>query len=130
MTERDESQGAQHVRIIVTDVTTGRERSWSASTGTGDPVMVGKALDKVVDHCREALELRDTRRAAAFDEGMQLGAQVEQRNAREALASAVLAVLGKDAGDGDIQLGALGTWRATLADGVGAREVFPNVTGA
>ena len=45
----------------------------------------------------------------AFDAGMQLGAKVEHRVAVEAIQQAALTVLGKDRGDGAIDLGALGT---------------------
>lgn len=45
----------------------------------------------------------------AFSEGMQLGAKVEHRVAVEAIQQAALSVLGKDRGDGEINLGALGT---------------------
>lgn len=55
--------------------------------------------------------LHDVRRDA-FDAGLQLGAQVEHKAAREAIARAALAVLGKDAGDGPVNLGALGEWTA------------------
>lgn len=48
-------------------------------------------------------------RRKAFDAGMQLGAKVEHRVAVEALQQAALTVLGKDRGDGAINLGALGT---------------------
>lgn len=46
--------------------------------------------------------------SATFDRGFQLGAQVEQRATREALAAFVLEVLGKDRADGEVDLGALG----------------------
>lgn len=45
-----------------------------------------------------------------FDEGFQLGAKVEHRVAVEAVAGALLDILGKDAGDGVINLGAAGRW--------------------
>jgi hypothetical protein len=45
-----------------------------------------------------------------FDEGFQLGAKVEHRVAVEAVATALLEILGKDAGDGIINLGAAGWW--------------------
>ena len=45
-----------------------------------------------------------------FDEGFQLGAQVEHGHAVEAVANALLNILGKDAGDGIIDLGAAGRW--------------------
>jgi hypothetical protein len=45
-----------------------------------------------------------------FDEGFQLGAKVEHRVAVEAVANALLDILGKDAGDGYINLGAAGWW--------------------
>lgn len=45
-----------------------------------------------------------------FDKGMQLGARVEHRVAVEAVANALLNILGKDAGDGVISLGAAGDW--------------------
>ena len=54
-----------------------------------------------------------TGRKDGFDAGFQLAAQVEQRAAREALARYALEVLGKDAGDGAIDLGALGTHQAS-----------------
>lgn len=47
-------------------------------------------------------------RQEGFAEGVQFAAQTEQRVAREALAQYVLEVLGKDAADGEIDLGALG----------------------
>ena len=58
------------------------------------------------------LMLRNVRREA-FGAGFQQAAQVEQRAAREALARYALEVLGKDAGDGAIDLGALGTHQAS-----------------
>lgn len=48
-------------------------------------------------------------RQIAFDEGMKLGARVENRTAVQALQQAALTVLGKDRGDGAIDLGALGS---------------------
>ena len=45
-----------------------------------------------------------------FDEGFQLGARVEHRVAVEAVAGALLDILGKDAGDGIISLGTAGYW--------------------
>lgn len=54
----------------------------------------------------------DYRREAetGFDAGFQLGASVEHREAVAAVANALLAVLGKDAADGSINLGAAGRW--------------------
>ena len=46
----------------------------------------------------------------SFDEGFKLGAKVEYRAALEAAANALLDILGKDAGDGIINLGAAGHW--------------------
>lgn len=55
----------------------------------------------------------------AFDRGFQLAARVEQRAAELAAATLVLKVLGKDGGDGVIDLGALGKWSAGNSDGTG-----------
>jgi hypothetical protein len=73
-------------------------------------------LFEVAGHSPEVWELfRDfqallgEQRAASFDAGMQLGAKVEHRVAVEAIQQAALTVLGKDRGDGAIQLGALGS---------------------
>ncbi|MES2156051.1 MAG: hypothetical protein V4510_13035 [bacterium] len=46
----------------------------------------------------------------AFDEGFQQGARIEHAAAVAAAANALLNILGKDAGDGLIDLGAAGTW--------------------
>jgi hypothetical protein len=54
-----------------------------------------------------AADLADAQRES-FGKGAQFGARVEQRVAVEALQQAALAVLGKDRGDGPINLGALG----------------------
>jgi len=48
--------------------------------------------------------------ASQFANGFQLGARVEHRVAVEAAVNALLAILGKDAGDGVIDLGAAGEW--------------------
>lgn len=48
--------------------------------------------------------------ADAFTGGMQLGAEVEHKVAVAAVANALLNILGKDAGDGIIDLGAAGRW--------------------
>jgi predicted RNA-binding Zn ribbon-like protein len=45
---------------------------------------------------------------AAFQEGFQMAARIEQAAAKAALAEYALVVLGKDRGDGEIDLGALG----------------------
>jgi hypothetical protein len=45
-----------------------------------------------------------------FDEGFQLGARVEHGVAVEAVVNALLNILGKDPGDGIIDLGAAGRW--------------------
>lgn len=47
-------------------------------------------------------------RRTAFDHGFQLAAKVEQQAAREALQQYALVVLGKDRGDGAVNLGILG----------------------
>jgi hypothetical protein len=52
----------------------------------------------------------DDWRAEAFDKGFQLGAKIERRAVLEVTAGALLEVLGKDAGDGVIDLGAAGRW--------------------
>jgi len=57
----------------------------------------------------------------AFGEGMQLGAKVEHRVAVEALATAALHVLGKDVGDGEIHLGALGSWWPSFDIAIGPK---------
>jgi hypothetical protein len=69
----------------------------------------------VAGHSAEGFELtKDLRslltqvRSEAFDSGMALGARVEHRVAVEALQQAALKVLGKDRGDGGINLGVLG----------------------
>jgi hypothetical protein len=45
-----------------------------------------------------------------FEEGLSLGHRVEHRVALEAVANALLDILGKDAADGAINLGAAGEW--------------------
>lgn len=67
-----------------------------------------RALRWAAAEVREAREAEPNAVTAAFHEGLELGAKVEQRVAREALQQAVLRVLGKDRGDGAIDLGALG----------------------
>lgn len=57
----------------------------------------------------------------SFDNGMQLGSKLNQSHARQVMATAVLGMLGKDAGDGVIDLGTLGRWFATP---MGAVEEF------
>jgi hypothetical protein len=47
---------------------------------------------------------------APFDEGLQLGARIENRIAVQSIVTALLQVLGKDKGDGIINLGAAGRW--------------------
>lgn len=54
------------------------------------------------------MEMDATRKAHA--EGMSLGASIENRIAISAIATAALAILGKDRADGIIDLGALGRW--------------------
>lgn len=68
--------------------------------------------------------LRAERRAAssAFSEGMQLGSRIEHRVAVEAVVTAALHVLGKDVGDGEISLGALGTWWPSFDTAIGPKD--------
>ena len=47
-----------------------------------------------------------------FDEGLALGSRVATRHATAAVAGALLDILGKDLGDGIINLGAAGYWRS------------------
>jgi len=58
----------------------------------------------------------------AFDAGMQLGAKVEHRVAVEAISTAMLHVLGKDVGDGEINLGAAGSWWPSFEVAIGPKD--------
>lgn len=49
-------------------------------------------------------------RAKAFDDGLQLGSSVVQREWVRSAVGALLDALGKDAADGPIDLGAAGRW--------------------
>jgi hypothetical protein len=67
--------------------------------------------------------LRAEQRATSigFADGMQLGAKIEHRVAVEAVATAALHVLGKDIGDGEIALGALGSWWPSFETAIGPK---------
>jgi hypothetical protein len=67
--------------------------------------------------------LRAEQRATSvgFADGMQLGAKIEHRVAVEAIATAALHVLGKDIGDGEIKLGALGSWWPSFETAIGPK---------
>jgi hypothetical protein len=55
---------------------------------------------------------------AAWSRGWELAFDIADRRERQVAATMVLAVLGKDRGDGEIDLGALGKWYAPeVADG-------------
>lgn len=71
---------------------------------------VGSPVDAIELHelQRDISELIFRERRDAFNDGLQLGSKVEHRVAVEALQVAALAILGKDRGDGAIDLGALG----------------------
>jgi len=56
------------------------------------------------------VDMEKVARREGFDDGVQLGAKVEHDAAVAALADALLRVLGKDRGDGYIDLGAAGRW--------------------
>jgi hypothetical protein len=60
---------------------------------------------------------------AAFDDGMKLGARIEHNVAVTAVVTALLQILGKDPGDGPIDLGAAGTWFAGSGDHAQAHRV-------
>lgn len=59
----------------------------------------------------------------AWHRGMSLGASIEHRVALQATATALLTVLGKDAADGVIDLGAAGRWH--YSDTMGEWRPFP-----
>jgi len=85
------------------------------------------AIDQIVTTCpgcqsQLSTELR-LERGKGFDQGMQLGARVEHEVAVRALATALLEVLGKDPGDGPIDLGAAGVWFAGSGDHAQAERV-------
>ena len=84
------------------------------------PYAVRRMLQNLAG-CAQA-DAREARKAG-FDAGFNLAARVEQHNARAALGRYVLEVLGKDRGDGLIDLGALGLWHAGSERFDGAREV-------
>lgn len=52
-----------------------------------------------------------------FNAGVQFGGKVENRVAVEAIANSLLTVMGKDAGDGVIDLGAAGRWAFDSREG-------------
>jgi hypothetical protein len=58
----------------------------------------------------------------AFGEGVQLGARVENRVAVQAIVTSLLTVLGKDRGDGVIDLGAAGRWYPASDGGMATKE--------
>lgn len=60
------------------------------------------AEDLRVEHERELAE--------QWTDGMQFGAKVENKVALRAVVGALLVILGKDQGDGVIDLGAAGRW--------------------
>jgi len=74
---------------------------------------------------KDIRELLARERRAAFDEGFQLAAKVEHRATVEAVATMVLAVLGKDAADGWVDVGALGTWVADSSGGPASLNTEP-----
>jgi hypothetical protein len=53
----------------------------------------------------------------AFNDGIDMGAHVVQQSATAAIVAALLEVLGKDAADGVIDLGAAGKWYASSGGG-------------
>ncbi len=61
----------------------------------------------------EALVEERSKNAKQWLDGMQFGSRIEQDRARTQLGSYVLEVLGKDCADGEINLGALGTFHST-----------------
>ncbi len=58
----------------------------------------------------EVEEERARWRVKSFDEGFQLGASIAHESTVDIMADALLRVLGKDRGDGYIDLGAAGRW--------------------
>jgi hypothetical protein len=68
----------------------------------------GEALREARVQLAEADGNNRAQEAAAWDDGMQFGAKTEQDRMRKLTQQFVLAVLGKDRGDGIIELGALG----------------------
>lgn len=63
---------------------------------------------------------------SGFDEGFQLGARVEHGAAVAVVAGALLDILGKDAGDGIINLGAAGYWSRYGGEWEPAQWAGPN----
>ena len=59
---------------------------------------------------------------AAWMRGWDLGGSIERRVAEEAVTAAALRVLGKDRGDGIIDLGALGRWYPQASECTPTRE--------
>lgn len=55
-----------------------------------------------------------------FDEGFQQAAAIEQERARADVAAYALRVLGKERGDGEVNLGALGLWFVKTTDATAA----------
>ena len=78
-----------------------------------------KDLHEVIG--RERQMARQAERGA-FDDGFQLGAKVEHRVAVEAVVTAALHILGKDIGDGEIDLGSLGRWWPSYEVAIGPGE--------
>jgi hypothetical protein len=71
---------------------------------------------------KDLRSLLQVEKSRAFDEGIQLGARVEHRYAVQAVATAALHVLGKDVGDGEINLGSLGTWWPSFDMALGPKD--------
>lgn len=70
-----------------------------------------------------ALTEQQRKENKAYTEGMALGARIEHKVAVQAVVTALLAILGKDPGDGPIDLGAAGTWFAGSGDHALAEKV-------
>ena len=66
--------------------------------------------------------LAANQRTKGFTEGVDFGAQVENRVAVQAIVSSLLTVLGKDPGDGIIDLGAAGRWYPGADGGLATKE--------
>ena len=79
------------------------------------PGAAGRELAKDAYHVMVMAARRE--QSAAFDRGFQMAAKLEQGRARAEMARFVLSMLGKDAGDGRIDLGALGQWHVVNDNG-------------
>lgn len=79
-----------------------------------------RALEKLdyadgTTHVAVLDEWRAEVRGTAFDAGFQMASHVQQEHARATLAAFALQLLGKDPGDGEINLGVLGRWVSRTA---------------